>query len=61
VLPATVRSNGLKHEDLLKTREMLEAEVYRCLEELADLPNKVSDPHWVDTTLEGNGEPSKAG
>jgi len=50
-------SNGLKDEDLRKMTGILEAEVHRCLEELADLPSKVSDPHWLET-WEGNGEPS---
>jgi hypothetical protein len=41
-------SNGLKEGDLHRMRGILEAEVHKCLEELADLPNKVSDPHWLE-------------
>jgi hypothetical protein len=53
-------SNGLKNEDLHKIRGILEAEVRACLEELADLPNKVVDPHYLDSLDdEENGKKSE--
>jgi hypothetical protein len=57
-LPGALAGQLAGLTDFHKIRMLLEGAVYGALNELADLPSKVTDPHWLEH-IDDNGAPSE--
>ena len=50
-LPGAVAPRLANMDDVHAISEILRGEVLRCLEAVAELPSKVTDPHWLETVM----------
>jgi hypothetical protein len=59
-LPQTYARRLVGLQDVREVGEILKGAAHSMLNEIKDLPSKVTDPNWLDT-LDGDGSPPEAG